>query len=205
VRRLSKPPELARELGLDGARPLVSLLPGSRRNELAENLPVYVASAAALRAWHPGLQLRLLLAPGLQTPPDLPEWLRAVRGRTHEAMAISTALIAAPGTVTVEAMLLGVPLVVAHRAHPLSFELGRRLVRVPSSCMVNLLAERGVVPEFLQDQARPAAIAARVSGWLLDARAREAQREALAGVAVRLGGPGASERAAALLCELAER
>jgi lipid-A-disaccharide synthase len=100
-------------------------------------------------------------------------------------------------------MLLGVPLCVAHRVNRASFAIGRRMVRVASSCMVNLIAGRGVVPELLQDQARPHAIAARVSRWLRDRSAHDAQREALLGVAARLGGPGASERAAAVAVEIA--
>lgn len=205
LRRALKAAEVARALGVPEGRPVLSLLPGSRRNELRHNLPVFVEAARQLREWHPELEVRLLLAPGLAAPEGLPSWLPLVSGRTHEAMAISTALIAAPGTVTIEAMLLGIPLAVAHVMNPITFAAGRRMVRVPSSAMVNLIAGRGVVPEFLQEQARPHAIAGRVSGWLRDGRALEGQREALAAVAATLGGPGASERAAALACELAGR
>jgi lipid-A-disaccharide synthase len=204
VRSALRPKEVAAELGIDLERPLLGLLPGSRRNELAANLPVMLETARLLVRARPELQVRLLLAPTLRDVPlGLPASVVAVRGRTHEAMALSTVLLAAPGTVTVEAALLGVPLVVTHRVNRLSFELARRLARVPSSCMVNLIAGAGVVPERIQAQARPAALASLLSGLLRDPDARERMRAQLATVAAALGPPGAADRAAELALALA--
>ena len=206
VRQDLRPKEVAAELGLDLERPILSLLPGSRRNEIAANLGPMLETAELVRTAHPRLQVCLPHAPTLaHEPPELPERVVVVRGRTHEAIAISSVLLAAPGTVTVEAALLGVPLVVAHRVHGLTFEIARRVTRVPSSCMVNLIADEGIVPERLQQLARPAALAAEVSRLLRDPEAREALREALARACERLGGPGAAERAAALARELVGR
>jgi lipid-A-disaccharide synthase len=203
VRAALRPKEVARALGLDLERPLLGLLPGSRGNELARNLPIMLETARLLVRARPELQVRLLLAPTLrELSLELPPPLLVVRGRTHEAMAISTALLAAPGTVTVEAALLGVPLVVTHRVNRLSFEVARRLARVPSSCMVNLIAGAGVVPERIQGQARPAALASLLSELLRDPAARERMRERLAAVARELGPPGAAERAAELALAL---
>ena len=198
--------QVARDLGLDLERPILGLLPGSRRNELAGNLEMMVESAQLLRGAWPELQVRVLLAPTLADRRlELPEPIGVIRGGTHEAMAISSVLLAAPGTVTVEAALLGVPLVVAHRVNGVSFEIVRRLTRVPSSCMVNLIADEGVVTERLQRGARPTALAAEISRLLRDLVAREGLREALARAGARLGGPGASERAATLALEIAGR
>ena len=206
VRQDLRPKEVAAELGLDLERPILSLLPGSRRNEIAANLGPMLETAELVRTAHPRLQVCLPHAPTLaHEPPELPERVVVVRGRTHEAIAISSVLLAAPGTVTVEAALLGVPLVVAHRVNGLTFEIARRVTRVPSSCMVNLIADEGIVPERLQQLARPAALAAEVSRLLRDPEAREALREALARACERLGGPGAAERAAALARELVGR
>ncbi len=198
-----EPKQVARDLGVDPERPLLGLLPGSRRNEIALNLGTMLGTAALLREAHPELQIRLLLAPTIEDAPELPDGVGLVRGRSHEAMAISTALIAAPGTVTLEAALLGVPLIVTHRVNRLSFEIGRRITRVPSSCMVNLIAGRGVVSERLQELARPAALAAEVSRLLRDPAERERQRETLRTAASRLGDPGASGRAADLALRVA--
>ncbi len=197
------PTRVAAELALDPARPFLGLLPGSRSNEIEANLPLQLEAAALVRGRHPGLQVRVLLAPTVAAPPALPEGVRAVRGRTHEAMALATALVAAPGTVTIEAALLGTPMVVAHRVNRLSFEIARRLARVPSSCMVNLVAGAPVVPERLQAQARPAAVAALVSRLISDPAEREKAREALLAASRELGPPGAAARAADLALEVA--
>jgi len=202
VRRELKPDEAARALNLDRTRPLLGLLPGSRRNEIARNLPLMLETAELLRGPFPDLQVRLLLAPTLELPHDLPAFAGVVRGRTHEAMALASVLLAAPGTVTVEAALLNTPLIVTHRLNALTFEIVRRLSHVPASCMVNLIAEQGVVSERLQGLARPAALAAEIAGLLRDPARAAALRASLAGVAARLGGPGAARRAAELLLEV---
>jgi lipid-A-disaccharide synthase len=198
--------ELARELGLDPARPILGLLPGSRHNEVERNWPLLRATAELLRGALPGLQVQLVVASTLAGEAfAAPEWLRVVRGRSHEAMAASTCLISAAGTATVEAAILGVPLVVAHRTSALTFELARRIARVPSSCMVNLIAGAGVVPERIQAHARPAALAALAATFLRDAGARAEIQRRLAEAVALLGGPGASERAAELALEVAGR
>jgi lipid-A-disaccharide synthase len=204
LRRSAKPEVLASELGADLARPLLGLLPGSRHNELERNLPMMLESAELARQIVPELQVWLLLAPAFDARAlAVPEWVRVIQGRTHEAMLLTTALLAAPGTVTVEAALLGIPLVVAHRVNTLSFEIARRIARVPSTCMVNLIAGRGVVSEYLQESARPPVLAAAVSRLIRSPERRAALVAALSEVTAKLGGPGASERAAELVLEVA--
>jgi lipid-A-disaccharide synthase len=198
--------ELARSLGLDPAQPIVGLLPGSRHNEVERNWPLMRESLELVRRSLPGLQAQLIVAPTLSAESfRAPDWLRVVRGRSHEAMAVSTCLVSAAGTATVEAAILGVPLVVAHRTSPLTFELARRLATVSSSCMVNLVAGEGIVPERIQNQARPAAIAALVSHLLRDAGARAEMKRGLARAVARLGPPGAAERVADLALGLVKR
>jgi lipid-A-disaccharide synthase len=206
VQSALRPKELAAELGLDLSRPILGLLPGSRRNEISANLPLMVETARLLCASLPDLQVQLMLAPTLEDQGlELPDFVSVVRGNTHGGMALSTCLIAAPGTVTVEAALLGVPLVVMHALSPVTFEIVRRLARVPSSCQVNIIAGAGVVPERLQGQARPAAVAGLVSHLLRDPEAREQMRVELAAACTQLGGPGASGRAADLVLEVADK
>jgi lipid-A-disaccharide synthase len=203
LRRSLKPEVIAADLGIDLAKPLLGLLPGSRRNELERNLPRMIETAELLRPLVPDLQVRLLLAPAFENRGlALPETVRTIQGRTHEAMSLCTALLSAPGTVTVEAALLGIPFVVAHHVNPVSFEIIRRISRVPSSCMVNLIAGRGVVPEYLQENARPAALAAALGRLFRSAERREELIAGLSEVGAKLGGPGASERAAELLLEV---
>jgi lipid-A-disaccharide synthase len=196
----------ARDLGVDRARPLLGLLPGSRTNEIDANLPIMVETAEILHEAIPELQVLLLLAPTLvERTPSVPGFVRVVRGRTHAAMVLATCLLAAPGTATTEAALLGAPMVVTHRVNRLTFAIAQRLVRVPSACMVNLIAGAGVVPERLQRFARPAALAGLVAHLLRDPEARAAMRRELAAACAKLGGAGAAERVATLVLEAAAR
>ncbi|HEY9723208.1 MAG TPA: hypothetical protein V6D47_14455, partial [Oscillatoriaceae cyanobacterium] len=109
----------------------------------------------------------------------------------------------ASGTATLEAAVLGVPCLAAYRVSPLTAWLARRLLRVPHVSLPNIVAERTVIPEFLQAHAAPGPLAEAVLQLLDDPRAREAQRQGLAEVRDRLGGPGAIARAAEMVLETA--
>ncbi len=196
----------AAELGLDLARPVLGLAPGSRHNEYEANLSVLLETARQLRAAIPGLQTQLVLAPTLEAlKPEVPDGVSIVRGNSYAAMALCDCLIAAPGTVNIEAALMGVPMIVTHQVNRLSFEFIRRVARVPSACMVNLLAGEGVVPERMQWQSRPAALVSLAARLLRDPAARDQMRAKLAEVAGHLGAPGASDRAAQMAFEIAGR
>ena len=188
-------------LGLPPGRPLLLLLPGSRRNEVRGMLPLHLAVAAALRRRVPDLALALALAPTMTRADVTPALggvdVTVVEGRAYQAMAAATVALAKPGTATLELCLLGTPFAVAGRAHPLSAAVMRRLVRLPSWTLPNLLAGAPVVPEFLQEQARPERVAAALAE-LLGGPARTLQQRRLAAVAARLGAGGAAARAAAM-------
>ena len=113
----------------------------------------------------------------------------------HRALASCAAAMVASGTATLECALLGVPMVVGYRLHPLSYALAQRLVRVPHVALVNLVAGKRVVPELVQRRFQR-----RGAGWRRPRRlfggAGERQRAGLAEVRAALGEPGASERAA---------
>jgi lipid-A-disaccharide synthase len=205
LRNSLRPETVAADIGIDLGHPVLGLLPGSRRNEMAANLPCLLEAAELLCRSMPQLQVLLMLAPTLACEEvRLPSNVRVVRGRTHESMALCTCLITAPGTVTVEAALLGIPHVVTHRANWLSFEIVRRLSRVRSSSMMNLVTDTGMVPERLQMMARPARIAALAARLLNEPSARDAMRRDLAQAVERLGTPNASDRAADLVLTVAE-
>jgi lipid-A-disaccharide synthase len=190
-------------LGVGDDRPLVLLLPGSRRNELRYGLPLQLAAAAALRARVPAVAFALALAPTLgREAVDAALrgdrlGVRVVEGATHEAMVAADVALVKPGTASLELALLGCPHVAAGRANPLSAAVARRLIRVPAWTLPNLIAGAPVVPEFLQEQADPARIAAALA-TLLGEPARSLQRARLAEVARRLGPGGAAQRAAAV-------
>ena len=200
-----------RRLGLDPAARVVALLPGSRRNELRDSLPLQLATARELAGRDPALRFVVALAPSLaresldallaREPAAAGLPLSVVERATYDAVRAADVVLVKPGTATVEIALLGTPMVVAARAHPLTAAIGRRVVHVPSLTMVNLIAGAAVVPEFVQEAARPERIAAAVRE-LLDGPAGPAQRRRLADLRERLGGGGAARRAAEIAGEM---
>ncbi len=201
-----------RALGLDETRPLVALLPGSRRNEVRGTLPLQLRAAQALHARDPRVAFAIAVAPSIPretvdaavAQAGLPTLMRldVVEGRTYEVMLAADAALAKPGTVTVESALVGTPLVVAARANAVTAFIMRRVVKVPSFTMPNLIAGEPVIPEFLQEDADPERIASALLD-LLAGPARERQLAGLARVRERLGAGGAAERAARIAEEMA--
>ncbi len=192
-------------LGLAPERPLVALLPGSRRNELAGNLPMQLAAARALHALDPRIAFALGVAPSLGRA-EIEAKVRAVRlpkfldltlveGRAHELARAADVALTKPGTVTVEVALLGTPQVVTARVPAASAFAMRRLVKIEHWAMPNLIAGARVVPELLQEDAEPMRIAETLHA-LLAGPARAAQLAALARVREALGGGGAALRTA---------
>jgi len=119
-----------------------------------------------------------------------------VHGGAHGLLGAARAGIVASGTATVEAALLALPMVVVYRLSPLTFALGKPFVQVPHYAMANLIAGREVVRELIQRDFRPTAVAAETLALLEDGPRREAVLAGLAETRVRLGGGGASRRAA---------
>jgi lipid-A-disaccharide synthase len=199
-------PAFLASLGLDPARPVLALLPGSRPQEVAHNLPPIAGALRLLRARRADLQLALAVAPSLDPAlfdrdlAGLP--VTRVGGRTHALLSAATAGIVASGTATVEAALMDLPSVVVYRLAPLTYALGRPFVRVPHYAMANLIAGREVVKELIQRDFRPEAVAREVVALLEDPSRRGSVKEGLAQVRARLGPSGASARAAAVVAEV---
>jgi lipid-A-disaccharide synthase len=195
--------------GLDPARPLVALLPGSRRNELRALFPDMVRAAAIVAARLPGAQFAIARAPHLDDELFAPlnEWSAAkpvvVEGQTDAVLAGADVAIVASGTVTVQAALHGCPMVVVYRVGPLTYRLGKPLVHVDTYAMVNLIAGRQVVPELIQDAFTPEAAAREALRVLTDSAHAATVKGDLAAVRGRLGSAGASRRAAAAVIEVA--
>lgn len=202
---------LRRELGHGGAGPLVALLPGSRRNEVRDLLSLQIRTARELRSRLPSARFALAIAPSIRRAdvevalagiPEAAELgLTLHEDRTYDVISAADVALTKPGTVTVEIALLGTPMVVAARANPLTAAIGRRVVKVPSLTMVNLIAGAPVVPEFIQEAAQPERIAGALEA-LLTSACGAAQRDRLAEVRERLGGGGASRRAAQIAASM---
>ena len=193
--------------GLDPARPVLALLPGSRANELREILPGVVAAAALVRSQVPGLQIVLARAPHLRDellqPMESLPGVVSVEGHTDDVLASADAAIVASGTVTVQAALHECPMVVVYRLSPLTYKVGKPFVHVDTYAMVNLIAGRRVVRELIQDDFTPEAVAAETVRLLTDRDYSARVKTDLRLVREQLGGPGASRRAAEAVLALA--
>lgn len=198
--------------GIGPEAPLLCILPGSRPGEVTRLLPVFGAAVARLRAVVPGLRVVAptvpLVAEAVETALagwGLPAATVRSESEKRDAFAASDAALAASGTVTLELGLSGVPMVVAYRAHPLTIWLAARLIRVPHVSLVNILLERGLVPELLGDACRPDALADALRLALCDPAERSRQRAGFVELRRRLdqGGPPPSMRAAELVLALA--
>jgi lipid-A-disaccharide synthase len=136
-------------------RPLIVLLPGSRRGESLRHIPALKEAARLIAHNRPA---HFLLPASVNTGAALFQELmegstiQVIDGESWDAMAHADLALAASGTVTVEAALLGTPMVTFYKVNPVSWLLGKALVRIPFYCMVNLIAERQIVPELMQDQ-----------------------------------------------------
>jgi lipid-A-disaccharide synthase len=197
---------LLAELGLDAKNPLLAILPGSRPAEISHNLPVVAQALRRLQARRPDLQLVLALAPALDAGTLRPHLhgldVRIVGERTHAIVSAADAAIVASGTATVETAILGTPMVVVYRLSWLTYMLGRPFVSVPHYAMVNLIAGRRVVPELMQGDFTAHNVEREVVRLLDDRDYTSHMRTELGAVRARLGGSGASGRAAAAVLEV---
>ena len=200
---------LVASLGLSATAPIVALLPGSRRNEVGAILPGLAAAAGRIRAGLPEVQFAVARAPHISD--DLLAPLLSIQGarpmvldgQADELLQVADVALVASGTVTVQAALHECPMVVVYRLSPLTYRLGRPFVRVSTFAMANLVAGSRVVPELIQDDFTPERVAAEALDILTN-RARAARmREDLRKVRLRLGTPGASDRAALAVLEVA--
>ncbi|CAN5624926.1 lipid-A-disaccharide synthase [soil metagenome] len=196
---------LARLAGVDPAKEILAIFPGSRAQELRRHLDPFLEAADRIVAARPGIQPVVAQAQGLpvQIPDRLPSGapLTAVtdgRGLLSHARG---ALVKS-GTTTLEAALAGVPFVVAYRTHPLTWRIARRVVRVEHVALANLVAGRRVVPELLQGEATGPGMADALLPLLTDGPERSAALAGLAGIRARLGEPGAAGRVALLVEEV---
>jgi lipid-A-disaccharide synthase len=197
--------------GLDANRPIVTLLPGSRRSEIALHYGRIMQACARLAEGPEkieGIQFIHAAAPGLSEEffagagRSHAVHITRVEGATYDALAAADCAIVASGTATVEAALLGTPMVVIYRVTPVSAFVLRRMIRTPFIGMVNLIAGKQVVPELIQEQFTPAAVTREVRRLLRSVEAREEMKVELAKVRARLGPGGAIERAADIFARM---
>jgi lipid-A-disaccharide synthase len=198
--------QFAAQHGLEASRPTVTILPGSRPNEIAQNYARIVAACERLA--QPGnVQFVHAVAHGL-SPALLARHAKPsvkivrVEGATYNALAAADCAIVASGTATVEAALLGTPMVVVYRVAPVTASILRHMVRTPFIGMVNLIGGKLVCPELIQDDFTPTAVEREGRRILESTDARDEMKAGLAQVRAKLGPGGAIERAADIFARM---
>jgi lipid-A-disaccharide synthase len=212
-------PVLLEKWGLDPQRFTLALLPGSRVSEIERHLPLMLHAAALIKKAIPQTQFLLPLAStapaelveelvrasgdwgeGREAPPR--NSLRIIAGEAYQALAASHLAVVASGTATVEAALAATPTIIIYRVSSLTFAVARLLVRVEQVGMANLLAGEMIFPELLQHLLTPESLVREVLSLVGNRQRLEALRRGLARIIERLGGPGASHRAARVALEI---
>ncbi len=195
----------ARRHRLEPGHSVLALLPGSRAQEVQQLLPPMLETARTLCASGTVDRVLISAAPSvdetvmraaLARAGTLPSCATVVRGEAAAVLRASRAAIVASGTATLQAAVVGTPLVMVYRVSAVTFWIARRLVTTPYAALVNVVAERRVVPELMQREVTAERLVADVTPLLTDDRATEAARRDLAEVRAALGTAGASTRAA---------
>jgi lipid-A-disaccharide synthase len=189
-------------LGLPDDAPVLALFPGSRAQEVKRHLEPFVATAKELQRRVTGLRVVVCVARTISLDAsDSPFPL--VRDNSYGVLRAADAALCKSGTTTLEAAVAGCPLVVAYRMNALSYAIGSRMVRIPHIGLVNVVADREVAPEFVQDALQPVPVADALEPLLRPGSApREAMLRGLADVRARLGTAGAAARVARMASEL---
>jgi lipid-A-disaccharide synthase len=197
--------ELRKRFGLESSAPVVGLLPGSRESEVRTLLPLMLRAAAQLAQRHTGVRFIMAQAPSITSEliADLSAGasvnVQVIRDQASEVMAASDVLLVASGTATLQAAVVGTPMVLTYRAPWLTYWLARWLIRINWIGLANIVAGRSIVPELIQHDATAERLSREASRLLGDHRAAQAMRAELRKVREMLGAPGASRRAAGVV------
>jgi lipid-A-disaccharide synthase len=198
--------------GLDPNRPRVALLPGSRKNEIRHNLFPILDTVLRLHSNRPEIQFVLAVSSTVGKAfilEGIEKWQRAanhlvpvivIEGYTREIMKYSNLAVVSSGTATLEAALLGVPLICVYKVAPLSWWIGQKLIDVDYYCLVNLILNQGVVPELYQSDFSPRILEREVLKLLDDHAARQAMAQGVGALrAILSTGHSPMERAAQIV------
>jgi lipid-A-disaccharide synthase len=193
--------EARKRLGLEGSAPVIGVLPGSRRHEVERVLPVMRDAAALIVAQHPDARFVLAQAPtveraSLEAGGASDPRFTIVPSNAYAVMRAADLLLVTSGTATLEAALLGTPMVVCYRLSRLTELLFAPLVRIPWISLANITLGRAVVPELYQRGLSAETLAREALALLASPAALAAQRDAFGELAGQLGAPGVGTRAA---------
>ena len=194
--------------GLDDSRPVVGVLPGSRANEIKRMLPVMLDAVRLLASRHPELQFILPQADSVSDEvlhgylQDFPVPIKVVKQQAYDAIQCCDAVMTTSGTASLEIALLQVPMLIAYRLSPLTYWLGRLLVKIPFIGLPNIIAGKSVAKELIQDAANADSLAEEIEHLLYDTAYRNATIDELHRVKELLGQGGGSKNMADLALEM---
>lgn len=197
-----------RELGVEGASPVLGLLPGSRNEEVVNLLPTMLDAALQLRADFPNLQCLLPRASTISEKriasalENHPVEIKVIPGDIYRVLSACDIAFVASGTATLETAIMKVPMVILYRISPLSYRIGRMVIRVPAIGLPNLVAQKKIVPELIQNEVTTKRLVREALSLLGNDKRRNHMVKELAGVRKKLGSLSASQRTAQIALEM---
>ncbi len=207
----TRPAEDSMQLyGLNKNRKILGILPGSRTGEVKALLPLFLDSVQIIKTDSPEIQTIMAVAESLdfdEVEGIVNKWkmsnsssrsidVKLIRGEANDVINVSDVIIAASGTITLQAALLGKPMVIVYKVSLFTYTIAKLLVNIKDIGLVNIMAGKRIVPELVQYDATPDKIAAETKRFLYDAVYYEQTKKELNSVKLKLGPPGASERVA---------
>ncbi len=194
--------------GLDASHPVVGLLPGSRANEIKRMLPVMLQAVEKLAQRYPHMQFLLPQADSVDDAvilahlQDNPCSIKVIKHQSYDVIQCCDAVMTTSGTASLEIALLGVPMLIAYRLSPLTYWLGKQLVKIPFIGLPNIIAARPIVKELIQHEANADNLAMEIERLLNDQVYRDQCLQALQQVREQLGEGGGSKNMAKLALEM---
>jgi len=193
--------------GTDRCGAVVGLLPGSRYSEIRAMLPLLLQAAALMHGEMPDISFMLPVAVSLDRSiieSEVTDWelpIKVTSGDTYEVIRACDLILTVSGTVTLEAAILGTPMIILYRVSPLTYYAGRHLIQVKQVGLPNLIAGRPVVPELLQKDAQAERLASEALALLKQPQLLARQRRDLSAIKGQLGAPGVADRVADLVLQ----
>ncbi len=191
---------------LDPNRPLLALLPGSRRQEIENLLPNMAAAADRLKQKYPQVQIAVSRADTISRRHleavllDSPH-IAVIEHDPYDLMKYATAAVVSSGTATLETAFFGTPFCLVYRVAPFTYTLGKYLVKIPFIGLVNIVAQDQVVNEMIQDKLEPESLAREMERLMFNQTARETIKHGLQRVKDKMGEPGAAQKTADLILD----
>lgn len=202
--------DLHQKLQIPAAKKIIGLFPGSRRSELRYMLEVLAESAQIILDKEPNAHFLVPVASSLETDeiklqfdPDFPvTFIESSEATIYDVASCCDTILSVSGTVTLQIALTGTPMAIFYKTSPLSYAIGKRLVKVDHAGLPNIVADRRIVPEFIQDEATSRTLAEEALRVLNDADYAATMKEDLGKVRKQLGSPGCSKRVAEMLFDM---